>query len=136
MARASVSIVKVTDIYESLQESLKLSDGLAGLNINDRILIKPNIVSWDFDLPFPPYGVVTTSVVIKALVRILAEHGFRDLTIGEGALPMLNPQWDAVYEALGYMKLQERYGVKLATGLGWKLQSRPWKRTRSSMSQC
>lgn len=113
MAKATVSIVKATDIYESLQESLRLSDGLAGLNIDDKVLIKPNIVSWDFDLPFPPFGVVTTSVVISALVRILAEHGFRNLTIGEGALPGLSPEGNVVYEALGYRKLQERYGVKL-----------------------
>lgn len=113
MTKASVSIVKVTDVYESLQESLRLCDGLSGLATNDKILIKPNIVSWDFDLPFPPYGVVTTSVVIEALVRILAEHGFRDLTIGEGALPMLSPPGEAVYKAIGYLKLQERYGVKL-----------------------
>lgn len=113
MAKACVSIVKVNDVYESLRESLRLIDGLAGLTTNDRILIKPNIVSWDFDLPFPPYGVVTTSAVIGALVRILAEHGFRDLTIGEGSLPKLKPKGEAVYEALGYKKLQERYGVKL-----------------------
>jgi uncharacterized protein (DUF362 family) len=113
MAKAAVSIVKVTDVYESLQESLSLCNGLVGLNTHDRILIKPNIVSWDFDLPFPPYGVVTTSVVISALVRILAEHGFRNLTIGEGSLPGLSPDGDVVYEALGYKKLQERYGVKL-----------------------
>lgn len=113
MEKAFVSIVKVSDVYESLRECLQLSDGLAGLKISDRILIKPNIVSWDFDLPFPPYGVVTTSVVISALVRILSEHGFKDLTIGEGSLPMLKPKSDAIYEALGYKKLQERYGVKL-----------------------
>lgn len=114
MVKPSVSIVKVTDVYESLQESLKLCDGLSGLNTNDKILIKPNIVSWDFDLPFPPFGVVTTSVVIEALVRILVEHGFRDLTIGEGALPVFNPKGEAVYEELGYNKLVERYGIKLA----------------------
>ncbi|HEY8875106.1 MAG TPA: DUF362 domain-containing protein [Desulfosporosinus sp.] len=113
MDKASVSIVKVNGIYESLQESLRLSDGLSGLNTSDKILIKPNIVSWDFDLPFPPYGVITTSTVISALVRILAEHGFQDLTIGEGSLPSSSPQGEAVYEALGYLKLQERYGVKL-----------------------
>ena len=113
MEKATVSIVKVTDVYESLQESLRLSDGLSGLNVNDRILIKPNIVSWDFDLPFPPFGVVTTSVVISALVRILVEHGFNDLTIGEGAATSGESQGDAVFEALGYKKLQERYGVKL-----------------------
>ncbi|MDQ7096427.1 DUF362 domain-containing protein [Desulfosporosinus sp. PR] len=113
MVKPSVSIVKVTDVYESLQESLNLCHGLAGLNTNEKILIKPNIVSWDFELPFPPFGVVTTSVVIEALVRILAEHGFKDLTIGEGALPVLSPKGEAVYETLGYHKLAERYGVKL-----------------------
>lgn len=113
MANAAVSIVKVSDVYASLQESLRLSDGLAGLNVNDRILIKPNIVSWDFELPFPPYGVVTTSRVISALVRILSEHGFNNLTIGEGSLPKLRSTGDAVYEALGYKTLQERYGIKL-----------------------
>ena len=113
MPKIPVSIVKVNDVYESLKESLNLSNGLAGLNANDKILIKPNIVSWDFDLPFPPYGVITTSAVISSLVRILTEHGFRDLTIGEGALPMKSSQGEAVYETLGYRKLQERYGVKL-----------------------
>lgn len=113
MEKACISIVKVSDVYASLQECLKLSDGLAGLKINDRILIKPNIVSWDFELPFPPYGVVTTSAVISALVRILSEHGFRELTIGEGSLPMVKPKGDVIYEALGYKKLQDRYGVKL-----------------------
>jgi len=113
MVKASVSIVKVKDVYESLQESLTLCDGLAGLNTIERILIKPNIVSWDFDLPFPPYGVVTTSAVIEALVRILAEHGFRDITIGEGSVTNVKPQGDAIFKALGYKKLQKRYGVKL-----------------------
>lgn len=113
MKKDAVSLVKVSDVYESLQECIRLCDGLAGLKTNDKILIKPNIVSWDFDLPFPPYGVITTSGVIAALVRILAEHGFSDLTIGEGALPTLSPPGDAVYETIGYKKLQERYGVKL-----------------------
>ncbi|WP_088188239.1 DUF362 domain-containing protein [Desulfosporosinus sp. FKA] len=112
--KPTVSIVKVKDVYESLLESIKLCDGLANLDTNDMILIKPNIVSWDFDLPFPPFGVVTTSIVIEALVRILAEHGFSKLTIGEGALPVFNPKSEAVFEALGYHKLVQRYGVKLA----------------------
>ncbi len=113
MAKASVSMVKVSDVYESFKESLRLSNGLAGFNIADKILIKPNIVSWDFELPFPPYGVVTTSAVISALVKILSEYGFKNLTIGEGSLPKLRTTGDAVYGALGYKKLQERYGVKL-----------------------
>ncbi|WP_019850219.1 DUF362 domain-containing protein [Desulfitobacterium sp. PCE1] len=113
--KSTVAIVKATqDVQESLRQALRLSDGLAGLNTGDKILIKPNIVSWDFDLPFAPFGVVTTSTVIAALVHILAEHGFRDLTIGEGGIMNAKPEGDAVFTTLGYKKLKERYGVKLA----------------------
>lgn len=113
MEKPVVSIVKAKDIYRSLRECLTLCDGLRGLKSQDKILIKPNIVSWDFDLPFPPYGVVTTSAVMAALVRILAEEGFKHITIGEGSLPNLSPKGQEVYEALGYHKLVERYGVTL-----------------------
>lgn len=113
MEKPVVSIVKAKDIYRSLRESITLCDGLKGLKSQDQILLKPNIVSWDFDLPFPPYGVVTTSAVMAALVRILAEEGFKHITIGEGSLPNLAPKGQEVYRALGYHKLVERYGVKL-----------------------
>ncbi|WP_018306639.1 DUF362 domain-containing protein [Desulfitobacterium hafniense] len=113
MSKASVSLVKVSEVYESLGQALDLCDGLAGLQVDDKILLKPNIVSWDFDYPFPPYGVVTTSTVIQALVQILVERGFKNLIIGEGSLPGPKPQGDAIYEALGYGKLRDRYGVRL-----------------------
>lgn len=64
-------------------------------------------------MPFPPFGVVTTSAVIGALVRILAENGFKNLTIGEGPVNVLKSKGDAIYTALGYDKLQERYGVQV-----------------------
>ncbi len=113
MTKPTVSLVKVKDVYESLKRCLELCNGLCGLSKEDKILIKPNIVSWDFDLPFPPFGVVTTSALVAALVRILAENGFNHLTIGEAALPMLKPEGEAVYKTLGYDKLRERYGVQL-----------------------
>lgn len=113
MSKVTVSLIQVTEVYESLREALDLCDGLSGLQVDDKILIKPNIVSWDFEYPFPPYGVVTTSTIVHALVQILTERGFKNLIIGEGSLPALKPQGDAIYEALGYGKLQERYGVKL-----------------------
>ncbi|MHB1651732.1 MAG: DUF362 domain-containing protein [Desulfitobacteriaceae bacterium] len=113
MTKPVVSMVKFADPYDSLKELVELSDGFAGLNKGDRILIKPNIVSWDFDLPFPPYGVVTTSTVIHALVRLLKENGFDDLTIGEGALPNIEVKDQSIYQTLGYDKLVKQYGVKL-----------------------
>jgi uncharacterized protein (DUF362 family) len=112
MSKPIVSMVKVEDTYNSLKEALELCHGLEGLKKEDNILIKPNIVSWDFELPFPPFGVVTTSAVIEALVRILAENGYNNLTIGEGSVEVPNDQ--SVFKALGYDKLQERYGVMVA----------------------
>ncbi|HUW65537.1 MAG TPA: DUF362 domain-containing protein [Spirochaetia bacterium] len=113
MTKSVVSVVKFEDAYRDVKRVLELCDGLQGFRAGDRILIKPNLVSWDFELPFPPFGVVTTSSVMEALVRVLAEHGFNNLTIGEAPLPGIKPKGQAIFEVLGYRKLQERYGVKL-----------------------
>jgi len=113
MSKPIVSLVAFEDPYQSLRKALELCDGLAGLDKNDKILIKPNIVSWDFKLPFAPYGVVTTSAVMSALVRILYEDGYRNLTIGEGSVMIPKTIGMAVYGALGYNKLKEKYGVEL-----------------------
>ncbi|GAB6175101.1 hypothetical protein JCM15765_45790 [Paradesulfitobacterium aromaticivorans] len=113
MAKPVVALVKYVDPYDSLKAVLELSEGLQGLNRSDKILIKPNIVSWDFELPFPPFGVVTTSTVISNLIRILKEKGFHNLTIGEGAPPDVNVKDRSIYATLGYDKLEQEYGVKL-----------------------
>ncbi|MBF7082715.1 DUF362 domain-containing protein [Desulfallas sp. Bu1-1] len=113
MTKPVVSVVKFDDAYQSLRRALDLCQGLGDLNPGDKILIKPNLVSWDFDLPFPPYGVVTTSAVMWALVRVLAEEGFTGITIGEGPLMVPKTIGQAMYKELGYDKLKEKYGVKL-----------------------
>lgn len=113
MTKPLVSLVKFTDPVKSLREALELCDGLAGLKKSDQILIKPNIVEWEFDLPFPPFGVVTTSAIIFALVQILVEEGYRKITIGEATLPIPRPKGRAIFKALGYEKLKENYGVEL-----------------------
>lgn len=108
-----VSIVKHGDTYNSIKEALELCDGLKGFSGRDRILIKPNLVSWDFDLPFPPYGVVTTSAVMFALVQILNEAGFTNITIGEASLGGSGSKTGKIFQVLGYEKLREKYGVEL-----------------------
>jgi len=85
MSEPIVSVTKFEDAYQSVRQALELCQGLSGLEKDDKILIKPNLVSWDFELPFPPYGVVATSAVMSALVQILAEEGYNNLTIGEGS---------------------------------------------------
>ncbi|WP_366921819.1 DUF362 domain-containing protein [Metallumcola ferriviriculae] len=113
MTKPIVSVVKFEDAYRSLRQALDLSCGLEGLRKRDKILIKPNLVSWDFDLPFPPYGVVATSAIMSALVKILSEEGFNDLTIGEAPLMVPKTIGQAMYKELGYDVLAEKYGVKL-----------------------
>lgn len=113
MSKPVVSVVNYRDPYDSLKEALDLCGGLKDLRKEDKILIKPNLVAWDFDLPFPPFGVVTTSAVMFALVRILAENGFSKITIGEGPLAIPKPIGQAMFKVLGYEELRERYGVEL-----------------------
>ncbi len=113
MPKPIVSVTQFEDAYQSVRQALDLCQGLAGLEHGDKILIKPNLVSWDFDLPFPPYGVVATSAVMSALVRILVEEGFSNLTIGEAPLMVPKTIGRAMYKKLGYDKLVDKYGVKL-----------------------
>ena len=113
MSKPVVSVVKFNDPYLSLKEAIDLCDGLKGLNKSDKILIKPNLVEWYMEESFPPFGVVTTSAVMFALVRILTEEGFRNLTIGESTVLPLGTKGRDVFKALGYEKLREDYGVEL-----------------------
>ncbi len=110
----AVSVVRHGDTYLSLKKALEICDGLRDFRPGDRILIKPNLVSWDFDLPFPPYGVVTTSAVMHALVRVLHEGGYTNLTIGEASLGIKGSVAGKIFGVLGYPKLRDRYGVELA----------------------
>src|SRR5680860_167246 len=113
LSKPIVSITKFEDAYRSVRQALDSCQGLTGLERKDRILIKPNLVSWDWELPFPPYGVVTTSSVMSALVRILTEEGFTDLTIAEAPLMLPKTIGHAMYKELGYYDLAEKYGIRL-----------------------
>lgn len=113
MHKPKVSVVNYRNPYQSLKEALDLCSGLKDLRKDDKILIKPNLVTWDFDLPFPPYGVVTTSSVMFALLKILAENGFTKITIGEGPLALPKPMGQSIFKVLGYERLREKYGVDL-----------------------
>lgn len=113
MSKPVVSVVKFRDPYASMREALELCKGLKGLGKSDRILIKPNLVGWDVDLPVPPFGMVVTSAVMFALVRILAEEGYQRITIGEGPLMIPQTLGRVMFRTFGYQKLRDRYGVDL-----------------------
>ncbi|MFZ5633266.1 MAG: DUF362 domain-containing protein [Bacillota bacterium] len=113
MSEPVVSIVKHDDTYRSLKKALELCDGLKGFSKGDKILIKPNLVTWDFDLPFPPFGVVTTSAVMFALVRVLHEEGYTIITVGEASLGVKGSAAKNIFRVLGYEKLREMFGVEI-----------------------
>ncbi|MHB1419697.1 MAG: DUF362 domain-containing protein [Bacillota bacterium] len=113
MTKPVVSIVKYQDPYASLKQAIDMVDGLKDLRKEDKILIKPNIVGYDFNYP-QPFGVQVTSTLMEALVKLLAENGFNNLTIAEGTIGDNNENvGQRVFEAIGYGKLRDRYGVKL-----------------------
>ncbi|MGB9903172.1 MAG: DUF362 domain-containing protein [Desulfotomaculales bacterium] len=114
MAKPVVAVVSFREPCENaLREALDLCGGLKGFKSDERILIKPNLVGWDLELPVPPFGLVVTSAVIFALVKILAEEGFRKITIGEGPLMIPQTMGRYMFKILGYEELKNRYGVEL-----------------------
>ncbi|MBS4023936.1 MAG: DUF362 domain-containing protein [Dethiobacter sp.] len=118
MQKQKVSIVKYGNDRENIKKALEMCGGLEKikkLSPSDRVLIKPNLVMWDSVLAFPKYGVLTTSVVVEEIVKLLAENGLTDISIGEASSEDKSRGSSTVlaYEGLGYHKLESRYGVKL-----------------------
>lgn len=112
MPKPVVSVVTYSEPYESVKKAIEMCDGLRDFRKEDKILIKPNLVGHDFDYPLP-FGMITSSAIMHALVKILSENGFTDLTIGEGPLMIPKTIGQQMYKVLGYEKLKERYGVQL-----------------------
>ena len=79
-----------------------------------RVFIKPNIVFWTRSVPFPKWGVITTSRVVEDMLALLKDHGAGDMVIGEG--PVVAPgdkeTIPHAFESLGYAALEKRYGVR------------------------
>ena len=115
MNRFTAAIVRYETPGESVRRAVALSRGLDRLPARARVFIKPNIVFWTRVVPFPKWGVITTSRVVEDMVILLKERGIEDITIGEGTVTM-NPKDRETpahaFETLGYRALEKRYGVK------------------------
>jgi uncharacterized protein (DUF362 family) len=115
MNKYMVSIAKYVKPRESVARAVELCGGLPKLAQGAKVFIKPNIVFWAKGVPFPKWGVITTSRVVEDMVALLKELGIDDITIGEGTVtsdPTDRETSLRSYEGLGYNKLKKRYGVK------------------------
>ncbi len=116
MDKSTVAVVRYQEPLESVRRAVDLAGGLEHLPSGARVFIKPNIVFWTKAVPFPKWGVITTSRVVEDMVVLLKERGVDDITIGEGTV-MFNPKDKETpahaFETLGYTKLASRYGVKV-----------------------
>jgi uncharacterized protein (DUF362 family) len=111
----TVSLVRFDDSLDSLRKAIELCNGFEQLDSNRKILIKPNNC---FRHPImPPYGMVTTSTITELLVRLLLEHGCRDISIGEGAIigifDELAPYTKRGFQGTSINRVAKKYGIKL-----------------------
>ncbi|MEW6262396.1 MAG: DUF362 domain-containing protein [Thermodesulfobacteriota bacterium] len=110
-----VALVRYEKPLASVRRAVELSGGLDHLPAKAKVFIKPNVVFWTREVPFPKYGVITTSRVVEDMVVLLKERGIDDITIGEGMVTLKPKDKETVlhaYESLGYGRLGQRYGVK------------------------
>jgi uncharacterized protein (DUF362 family) len=114
--RSLVSIVRFEKPLESVRRAVDLCKGLDHLPRGARVFVKPNVVFWTRFVPFPKWGVITTSRVVEDVVELLKERGIEDITIGEGTVTSRPDDRETAahaFETLGYTSLARRYGVKL-----------------------
>jgi len=109
-----VSLIKYRD-GASVREAIEAVDGFRDLKPGDRVLIKPNLVGWDNQGPYPPWGVLTTSRVMEALCAALKDHRAGGIEIGEASIDCksIGSGTKLIFENLGWKKLEEKYGAKL-----------------------
>lgn len=79
----------------------------AGLGPASRVVIKPNIVlsrkQW--------VGANTQPAVVEALIRLLHEHGVRNITVADGS--GMGESATRAFSICGYTEIARRHGVKL-----------------------
>jgi uncharacterized protein (DUF362 family) len=111
----TVSVVRFDGSLDSLRRAIELCGGFEKLKQSDKVLIKPN--NCFRHKIMPPYGMVTTSVILDGIIRLLLEHGCRDISIGEGAIigifDELEPYTKRGFRGTGIERVAKKYGIKL-----------------------
>jgi uncharacterized protein (DUF362 family) len=114
LPREKVAVVKYDGTANALKNAVELCGGFDELKPDHKLLLKPNIV-WGGTNKLPPFGVVTTSIMVDHLLQLLCEHGCKDITIGEGTIPNkeLGSSTFRGYNWSGIEKVAKRYRAKL-----------------------
>ena len=86
MSKNRVAIVHYQKPLESVRRAVELCNGLDHMPSGARVFIKPNIVFWTRAVPFPKWGVITTTRVVEDVILLLKERGIDDITVGEGTV--------------------------------------------------
>ncbi len=126
MIERIVSVVKYQKPLDSVRKAIDLAGGFERLKPGAKVFIKPNIVYWNRLVPFPKWGMITTSRVMEDTITLLAERGVKDITIGEGIItydPKDKETPADAWEKLGYNTLAKRHGIKIVN-----LFERPYKK--------
>lgn len=111
---ALVSLVRYSSSPDSLREAISLCDGFYGIRPTGSVLIKPNLVTWDANIPIPPFGVFTSTRLVEDLIVCLKDFGCDKITIGEGSVEMnKHVGTKDAFAGLGYDVLARHYGVSL-----------------------
>ena len=111
-----VSIVKYQESMNSVEEAISLSGAFDSIKSGDTVFVKPNIVFWSRHTQMPPWGVITTTLVVEEVVKCLKDLSVKEIVIGEGIIstePNDTKTPQHAFEALGYNELAKKYGVKI-----------------------
>jgi uncharacterized protein (DUF362 family) len=111
----TVSLVTFDGSVDCVRIAVELCDGFGKLRASDKVLIKPNNC-FRHEIT-PPFGMVTTSWMIDAIVQLLLEHGCKDVSVGEGAIigifDELAPLTRSGFKGSGIDTVAKKRGVKL-----------------------
>lgn len=111
----TVSLVTFDGSLDCVRRAIELCDGFGKLRASDKVLIKPN--NCFRHQMTPPYGMVTTTRIIDAIVQLLLEYGCTDISIGEGAIinifNELAPYTAHGFKGSGVDAVARKRGVKL-----------------------
>jgi uncharacterized protein (DUF362 family) len=114
--RGPVALVRIEgQVGPAVERALALSQGLARLRQGDHVLVKPNLVGLPDREDIAPFGVLTTTAVVEAVLAALRAAGAGRIMLGDGGLVIADLGFDttAAMARLGYADLARRYEVEL-----------------------